>query len=73
MMFFPFRVPLFPEVLQLHELDRIHSMSSSTAGHDICEEASTFRETGTDDVEQSQLYKYFPLNIVICSVLAQAM
>ena len=48
-------------------------MSSSTAGHDICEEASTFREPGADDVEQSQSYKYFPLNIVICSVLAQAM
>jgi hypothetical protein len=69
---FPFREPLLPEVLQLHELDRIHSMSSSRAGHDIREQASTFRETGTDDLELSPLYKYIPFNIVICLVLAQA-
>ena len=47
-------------------------MSSSRAGHDIREQASTFRETGADDLELSPSYKYIPLNIVICSVLAQA-
>ena len=47
-------------------------MSSSRAGHDIHEQASTFRETGADDLELSPLYKYIPFNIVICLVLAQA-